>query len=64
MKVIKQAKTRTAEDSRRLRKTVADIIDNVCENGDAALKEYSSRFDGFVRDELRVSRAEIDAAYE
>ncbi|MBQ9061120.1 MAG: histidinol dehydrogenase [Firmicutes bacterium] len=63
MKIIKKAKERTAEDNRKLRNTVSDIIDNVCQNGDAALREYSDRFDGFVRDAFRVSREEIDAAY-
>ncbi len=63
MKIIKKAKERTAEDNRQLRNTVSDIIDNVCRNGDQALREYSERFDGFVRDAFRVSREEIDAAY-
>ena len=63
MKIIKKAKERTAEDNRRLRNTVSDIIDNVCQNGDEALREYSDRFDGFVREAFQVSREEIDAAY-
>ena len=63
MKIIKKAKERTAEDSRQLRETVADIIDRVCEDGDEALREYSRRFDGFVREAFRVSREEIDRAY-
>ena len=63
MNVIKKAKERTAEDNRKLRNTVSDIIDNVCANGDSALREYSERFDGFVRESFRVSREEIDAAY-
>ena len=63
MKIIKKAKERTAEDNRRLRNTVSDIIDNVCQNGDEALREYSERFDGFVREAFQVSREEIDAAY-
>ena len=43
---------------------VADIIKNVKENGDAALKEYSARFDGVCPENLRVTQEEIDAAYE
>ena len=43
---------------------VADIIKNVKENGDNALKEYSAKFDGATIENLRVSQAEIDAAYE
>lgn len=43
---------------------VADIIKNVKENGDNALKEYSAKFDGATIENLRVSQAEIDTAYE
>ncbi len=64
MKIIKKAKERTAEDRRELRKTVEDIIDTVIEKGDAALRDYSEKFDGCVRESLRVSQAEIDAAYK
>lgn len=64
MKIIKKAKERTAADNRELRNTVQAIIDNVCADGDRALKEYSNKFDDYVRGELRLSRHEIDAAYE
>lgn len=37
MYIMKPSKQRTAEDRRAVRNTVADIIDDVCENGDAAL---------------------------
>ena len=43
---------------------VADIIKNVRENGDKALKEYSAKFDGICPENLRVTQEEIDAAYE
>lgn len=43
---------------------VADIIKNVRENGDAALKEYSAKFDGVCPENLRVTQDEINAAYE
>ena len=42
--------------------TVAAILANVRENGDAALKEYTARFDGAVLDTLAVSAEEIDEA--
>ena len=58
MKIIKKAKERTAEDNRQLRDTVTNIIDHVCREGDQALREYSEKFDGFVRDAFRVSREE------
>ena len=59
MRYIKKGKERTKEDTRVLRQTVSAIIENVQENGDAALREYSEKFDGFVRDSIRVSREEI-----
>ncbi|MGI6212129.1 MAG: histidinol dehydrogenase [Anaerovoracaceae bacterium] len=64
MKIIKKAKARTAKDDRALRSTVSDIIDTVIRDGDAALKSYSGKFDGFVRPQLKVSPEEIRAAYD
>ena len=43
---------------------VADIIKNVKENGDAALKEYSLKFDKAEISNLRVTAEEIEAAYQ
>lgn len=43
---------------------VADIIKNVRENGDKALKEYSLKFDKAEIENLRVTQEEIDAAYD
>ena len=64
MRYIKKGKERTKEDARALRNAVSEIIENVQENGDKALFEYSARFDGFVRDSLRVSEEEIAAAVD
>ena len=44
--------------------TVRAIIDDVANNGDAALKIYSERFDGAKLESLAVSDQEIDAAME
>ena len=41
---------------------VSEIIRNVRENGDLALKEYSMKFDGFDGDDFLVSKKEIDQA--
>lgn len=43
---------------------VADIIKNVRENGDAALKEYALKFDKAEIENLRVTEEEINSAYE
>lgn len=42
---------------------VSDIIKNVKENGDKALKEYSAKFDGCEIQNLKVTAEEIEAAY-
>lgn len=64
MKTLKESQKRTAADNKALRDTVAGMIEHVCANGDAALLEYNSKFDGCNRKNLRVSREEIKAAYD
>jgi histidinol dehydrogenase len=44
--------------------TVAGIVDDVRARGDAALREYSVRFDGVEPGDLRVAPAEFDAALQ
>ena len=63
MEYIKKGKERTKEDRNALRKTVSEIIDDITENGDAALRRYSLQFDGFARESFLVSREEIEEAY-
>lgn len=46
---------------------VRDIINNIRERGDAALKEYTEKFDGFkysLESDITVTREEIDEAYK
>ncbi|MBW3042663.1 histidinol dehydrogenase [Prochlorococcus marinus] len=45
-------------------KVVNEILKNVCERGDEALKEYTSRFDGFIAEELQVPSDLILKAWE
>ena len=63
MEIIKAAKVRTEEEIKALSETVSGIIDKVKTEGDYAIDEYNALFDGCVRDSLRVSREEIEAAY-
>lgn len=42
--------------------SVREIIENVKENGDSAVKEYEKKFDGVELDSLEVTPEEIDAA--
>lgn len=64
MYITKQSKQRTAADRRAVRNTVADIIDDVTENGDAALRKYCRKFDDNTREDFRVSKEEIREAYD
>ena len=47
-------------------KIVADILENVRNNGDQAVFEYTEKFDGFKYDSntIRVSEEEINTAYD
>lgn len=63
MKIIKGSKVRQESERCELAHTVAGIIDKVRNEGDAALKEYNSRFDDCSRETLRISREEIEEAY-
>ena len=52
----------SAEDRGEVLAAVRAIVARVREQGDAALREYSLRFDGHAPETLRVGAAEIDAA--
>lgn len=45
-------------------KTVRDIIRDVAENRDAAVRKYTKLFDGVEPDDFAVSQSEIDEAFE
>ena len=51
-------------DTSELEATVQAILDEVQTRGDAALRDYTARFDGVALDTLRVSPAEMEAAAE
>jgi sulfopropanediol 3-dehydrogenase len=53
------AKEVTDELDRKVRKTVEDILDDVRKRGDAAIREYSEKFDKWAPKKL--TKAEIDA---
>ena len=58
--------TTKREMSEDVNTTVRAIIDDVRARGDAALAEYSRKFEGidFAKTPMRVTEAEIDAAVE
>lgn len=63
MEILKEARVRTEEDKKKLTQTVGEMIDNVRERKDQALREYSQRFDGSVRESFRIRPEEIQEAY-
>ena len=47
-----------------IERRVYDIIETVRTNGDAALREYSEKFDGVKLDDFKVDQSIIDAAWD
>ena len=63
MTLIKGARGGSAGPERELAGIVRGIIDNVRARGEAALLEYSERFDGARPRAIRVDAEEVSAAY-
>lgn len=53
--------TVTAENDRKVRRTVEDILDQVSRRGDQAVRELSAQFDKWSPASFRLSSADIDA---
>ena len=64
MKIIKQPTAENHSRDLQLTNTVADIIENVKQNGDKALFEYAEKFDHVKMDSIRVDKEAIKAAYD
>ena len=57
---VEEAQTQDA----KVRAIVEDILGHIESSGDAAVREYSQKFDKWSPDSFRLSREEIDACYE
>ncbi|MES2431519.1 MAG: histidinol dehydrogenase [Bacteroidota bacterium] len=55
---------RPAFDSSSLESTVSNILRDVKQNGDTAVKQYAAQFDGVELNDLKVTEAEISEAIE
>lgn len=53
-----------AEADANVRQTVESLLADIGSRGDAAVREYSKKFDGWEPEEFRLSRAQIDACYD
>ena len=51
---------RVARDLAGVRETVASVIAGVRERGDAAVREYSAKFDNWSPDDFRLPAAQIE----
>lgn len=58
---IADLKARSQNNGRDVAAAVSDIIENVRQNGDAAVKAYTEKFDGKAPEKTEVSKEEIDA---
>lgn len=63
-RIINEKLNRTEADFDQIDASVKEIINAVKKSGDEALKKFTEKFDGAQLTTLKVSQAEIDAAYE
>lgn len=60
--LINQLKARSGEIDRKVTSAVTDILNNVKQNGDGAVREYTLKFDGHMPSKFEISREEIDSS--
>jgi histidinol dehydrogenase len=58
----KQLLQRPAIDARSLQETVSNVLQDVKQQGDAAIKKYTAQFDGVALDEFAVTKDEFTKA--
>ena len=62
LSIVRQYTQQTTD--MEIERRVYDIIENVRANGDAALREYSEKFDGVKLDDFKVDQSIVDAAWD
>ena len=60
--LINQLKARSGEIDRKVTSAVTDILNNVKQNGDDAVREYTLKFDGHMPSKFEINREEIDSS--
>ena len=58
--LISELRKRSGEVDRKVNSAVSEIIENVRQNGDKAVREYTMKFDGAVPERTEISRREIE----
>ncbi|MDR1134796.1 MAG: histidinol dehydrogenase [Clostridiales Family XIII bacterium] len=61
---LEKMEKRAGERSRETEETVLGIIRDIKDNGDAALKKYSLRFDGGLPEQFEIGREQMKAAFD
>lgn len=66
VKVLKHGREESLrrEDDAKVQTIVADIIRDIEDRGDAAVREYTAKFDKYEGNALRLTQADIDACYQ
>ena len=66
IKYLKTGKSgeEVATQDAKVRKTVEDILDAITQRGDAALREYSRKFDNWDPESFRLTDEEIQSCYQ
>ena len=60
-KLLRQLKARSGEVDRKVTAAVTAILDNVRQNGDRAVENYTLQFDGQMPEHILVERPEMEA---
>ena len=61
---FKQVEKRNGETNKKVSAVVNEIIENVRENGDEAVREYTVKFDGKAPEKTEITADEIDELIE
>lgn len=56
---IEQLKERSANSGKKVDEAVAEIVETVLKNGDAAVRAYTERFDGSVPEKMVIDQADM-----
>ena len=63
-KLLQQLKARSGEVDRKVTAAVTAILDNVRQNGDRAVENYTLQFDGHLPEHTLIERPEMEAALD
>jgi sulfopropanediol 3-dehydrogenase len=62
VRYLKQAEPQSRQDNRDLVERVREMIADIEQNGDEAVRKYAAKLDGWTKPDFRVPQSEIEAA--